>query len=292
MNTARITLLILAAAGVAACSRQEQLREIDWARDALARNPQFEIVATDEKAGVFTVRETDSGAIRTLRLEELVAAPLPAAGADTTASGQVGTAPAIEPEAPPTAEPEAATPEVASNQPVIPFVDEPPTGPSLAEGPGYSITRGTAEAPARPAATLEGPGYRIERQAGAAPAAAATPARFANAEQRAEPIICQGNRQMHIDGQTIEFAGDALIAERGCDLYITNARIRAGGVGIIARDQARVHVVNSTIDGSRASYEASEGGAIYLARSTVQGVGRQFAGGTMTDLGGNSWRTR
>ena len=61
---------------------------------------------------------------------------------------------------------------------------------------------------------------------------------------------------MHIDGETIEFTGDAVIAEKGCDLYISNAHIRAGGVGIIAR-QARVHIVNSTIGGTRGSYEAS-----------------------------------
>jgi hypothetical protein len=62
-------------------------------------------------------------------------------------------------------------------------------------------------------------------------------------------------------------------------------------VGIIAR-QARVHIVNSTIGGIRGSYEAAEGGEIYVARSTFEGVGRRFDGGTMTDLGGNSYATR
>ena len=75
---------------------------------------------------------------------------------------------------------------------------------------------------------------------------------------------------MRIDGETIEFSGDAVIAEKGCDLYISNARIRAGGVGIIAR-QARVHIVNSTIGGTRGSYEASQGAEIYVARSTFTG---------------------
>lgn len=290
MTASRFAFFVLAAAAAAACSRQEQAREIDWARDALARNPQFEIVATDEKAGVFTVRETGTGAIRTLRLEELMAAPPPSrdAPAGDTAAESAAAAPAPAP----TSEmaPDDVEPELASGQTVLPFREEPPAGPSLAEGPGYSITRGTPP-PDRTATTLEGPGYRIEREGSAPPAAAAQPTALANAERRSDPIICQGHRQMHIDGQTIEFAGDAFIAEKGCDLFITNARIRAGGIGIIARDQARVHVVNSTIGGTRASYEASDGGAIYLARSTVQGVGRQFEGGTMTDLGGNSYRT-
>jgi hypothetical protein len=94
---------------------------------------------------------------------------------------------------------------------------------------------------------------------------------------------------MRIDGETIDFAGDAVIAEKGCDLYISNARIRAGGVGIIAR-QARVHIVNSTIGGTRGSYEASDGAEIYVARSTFSGVGRRFDNATMNDLGGNEYK--
>ena len=43
---------------IGACSKQESVREIDWAKAALARNPAYEIVATDESAGVFTVRDT------------------------------------------------------------------------------------------------------------------------------------------------------------------------------------------------------------------------------------------
>jgi hypothetical protein len=95
---------------------------------------------------------------------------------------------------------------------------------------------------------------------------------------------------MHIDGDTLEFTGDAVIAEKGCDLYISNARISAGGVGIIVR-KARVHIVNSTIGGTRGSYEASDGGEIYVARSTFSGIGRRFDSASMTDLGGNSYNT-
>ena len=135
------------------------------------------------------------------------------------------------------------------------------------EGPGYSITR-------------EGPSSRQSQPDAEAVAT--------NVVKRTDPIICQGDRLMRIDGETIEFTGDAVIAENGCDLYISNARIRAGGIGIIAR-QARVHIVNSTINGSRGSYEAAEGAQIYVARSTFTGIGRRFDGGIMTDLGGNSY---
>jgi hypothetical protein len=280
--------LCFAALWLAACTRQESVREIDWAKAALARNPDFEIVATDEKAGVFTVRDTVTGTVRTLKLADLVAGPLPARVAAQPASP----APAadtgdVEP-ADLAVEADSASDAAQTTETVAAVT--PGSGTPLAEGPGYSITRGTGSKPEAAGATLEGPGYRIERQPGERRAtAAAEPA--TNVERRTDPIICQGDRLMRIDGETIEFTGDAVIAEKGCDLYISNARIRAGGVGIIARQQARVHIVNSSIGGTRGSYEASDGAQIYVARTTFTGIGRRFDGASMTDLGGNSYET-
>jgi hypothetical protein len=283
---------------LSACTKQESIREVDWAKAALARNPNYEIVATDENTGVFTVRDTASGEVSTLKLGELIAAPRPdKAARPAPAEPAAAETPAVE-----AADPALAATGTSEDQTtdVLPAV--PPTsGTALAEGPGYSITRATGSKP-DPASgeTLEGPGYRIER-AGVERQAASQPARNAGAEatgapastveKRSDPIICQGNRLMRIDGETIEFSGDAVIAERGCDLYISNARIRAGGVGIIARQQARVHIVNSSIGGSRGSYEVSDGAELYVARTTITGVGRRFDTASMTDLGGNSYES-
>jgi hypothetical protein len=262
------------------CSRQESLREVDWAKAALARNPDFEIIATDEATGVFTVRNTVTGRYEKLNLHDLIASPLPPKTAAQPAPPPA--APSEPVEAPDVIDPSAST--VASDQTTVPAVTG--TGPALAQGPGYSIQR--ADASAQPAASLEGPGYSITRQEPAKRREAEVTA--SNVEIRTDPIVCQGDRLMRIDGETIEFSGDAVIAEKGCDLYISNARIRAGGVGIIAR-QARVHIVNSTIGGTRGSYEASEGAEIYVARSTFEGIGRRFDSATMNDLGGNAYET-
>jgi hypothetical protein len=276
---------------VSGCARQESAREIDWAKAALARNPAYEIVATDESAGVFTVRDTVTGTIQTLKLEDLVAAPKTAAKPAAAPA-----APANEPvENPAVADDSAGI--VASRQTTEPVEAEPAkSSGTLAQGPGYSIERGEGT-PAQAADTLEGPGYSITRQAITRPdgprdaeTAGAEAAVASNVERRTDPIVCQGDRLMRIDGETIEFSGDAVIAEKGCDLYISNARISAGGVGIIAR-QARVHIVNSSIGGERGSYEASQGAEIYVARSTFTGVGRRFDSATMNDLGGNAYET-
>jgi hypothetical protein len=288
---ARLSCLPALLLGLAAC-QQETVREIDWAKAALARNPAYEIVATDESAGVFTVRDTATGEMKTLKLSELVAAPLPPKPAKPE--------PAASPESNGPGNPDSdedTDPTLAVDQTTEPAAIPPSTGTPLAEGPGYSIARGTGSKPAPAPETLEGPGYRIERSGDAR----ASGTRDANttrqdtaatgAERRSDPIICQGDRLMRIDGETIEFSGDAVIAEKGCDLYISNARIRAGGVGIIAR-QARVHIANSTISGARASYEASDGAEIYVAQSTFTGIGRRFDTASMNDLGGNSYLSR
>lgn len=282
----------LAASGLvllAACAKQESAREIDWAKAALARNPAFEIVATDDTAGVFTVRDTATGVVRTLRLQDLIAAPAQPKGAAKSAVAAAAPAEAEPVETSSVPDDVAGT--LASDQTT--GTDEGTgSGRALAEGPGYSITRGEPANSKNAATTLAGPGYSIARQEPSkrsnTPYTETTVP--VNVERRTDPIICQGNRLMHIDGETIEFSGDAVIAEKGCDLYISNARISAGGVGIIAR-QARVHIVNSSIGGTRGSYEASEGAEIYVARSTFTGIGRRFDSATMNDLGENTYQT-
>ena len=279
---ATLPLLLLAA-----CGKQEQVSEVEWAKAALARNPALEIVATDETAGTFSVRDTTTGAMYQLHSNELMAAPPPSklvspAAAAPTAAPATEAAPAAEATTAATEPVEAETEQTTETVAAAHGVGQP-----LAEGPGYSISRGHAQDTA-PNNTMEGPGYSITRETSAAQAA--TPrTESVGTEVRTDPIICQGDRLMRIDGETLEFTGDAVIAEKGCDLYISNARIRAGGVGIIAR-QARVHIVNSTIGGMRGSYEVSEGAELYAASSTFAGIGRRFDTAEMKDLGGNEYR--
>jgi pyruvate/2-oxoglutarate dehydrogenase complex dihydrolipoamide acyltransferase (E2) component len=274
-------VLTLAATLLTACAKQEEVSEVEWAKSALARNPALEILSTDEVAGIFTVRDTTSGSTYKLHTNELMAAPPPPKAAPPAAQP----APAVETTA--AVETPAQPGEAAASQTTELVVTKHGAGEPLVEGPGYRISRGDTQ-DAAPRASLEGPGYSITHERAAEqPAAPDVPA-VAAVEKRSEPIVCQGERLMHIDGETMEFTGDAVIAENGCDLYISNASIRAGGVGIIAR-QARVHIVNSTIGGSLASYEASEGAQIYVARSTVAGVGRRFDTARMNDLGGNEY---
>jgi hypothetical protein len=273
----------LATVLLAACGKQEQVSEVEWAKAALARNPALEIISTDETAGTFSVRDTTTGATYKLQTQELMAAPLPSKLV-SPATPAPAAAPAVETPAQPASPAESDV--AAADQTTEAVAAVRGSGEQLAEGPGYSISRAHSQ-DAAPTNAMEGPGYSITREASTAQPVTPSAESVAT-EKRTDPIICQGDRLMHIDGETMEFTGDAVIAEKGCDLYISNARILAGGVGIIAR-QARVHIVNSTIGGSRGSYEVSDGAELYAARSTFSGIGRRFDTAEMNDLGGNEY---
>ena len=50
--------------------------ELTWARAALERNPQIEVIASDPQTRVFTVRNRGTGEVSTVNLNDLAAAPL------------------------------------------------------------------------------------------------------------------------------------------------------------------------------------------------------------------------
>ena len=142
------------------------------------------------------------------------------------------------------------------------------TGAVLAEGPGYSIK---ASGPKSVAST-------------ASPAVAPQGA----PERLHDPIICQGARLLHIDNRNLEFDGDAITAEDGCEIHITNTHISAKGIGVLAR-AANVHIKNSEIDGDSGAVDASDGAQVYAQSSRFKGLTRRLESSSFHDLGGNVW---
>jgi len=143
-------------------------------------------------------------------------------------------------------------------------------GRVIAKGPGYSIV-----------ATSPGTG-------GQAAAAAETNVTDAPLEILPEPIVCRGERVLHIDNRDLRFNGNAVTAEDGCELHITNSRISAGGIAIRARN-ASVHIENSDIEGGKASIDAARGAQIYAEASIFKGAARRVDQASIHDLGNNVW---
>jgi hypothetical protein len=290
--TVCVTLLTLSA-----CAREGQ-DQMSWARAALERNAQVEVVAADQQSRSFTVRVKDTNELRVVRADQLIAAPPGAAGSA-----------AVKPAAA-TPEPGAATTAMAASaaaesepaqygeaaRPAPDLHDtEAAGGRVLESGPGYSIkAAGAATAAAKPAENqvLEsGPGYSIKAGAAATPVVARTrDATITSAalERRHEPIICQGVRMLHIDNRNMQFDGDAVSAQDGCEIHITNSHITATGVGVQAR-AANVHIDNSLIEGDAGSLDLSDGAQAYATSSRFRGLSRRLDSASFHDLGGNIW---
>ncbi|MGO9802571.1 MAG: hypothetical protein ACLPTM_05100 [Steroidobacteraceae bacterium] len=266
---------------LAACARQGP-DEMSWARAALERNSALKIEAADAQARTFTVRMKDTGELRVLRLDELVGGPSP----QVPTAANAPAAQAAAPPAPAASEPAAAAAGEVAREPA-----EPPTSPPPAATPVFAskALHAGSPAPPVPGQVLEaGPGYTIEAGSAAATASTREAGPAGAVERRHDPIVCQGARLLHIDNQNLQFDGDGLSAEDGCEIHITNSRIRATGVGVSAR-AANVHIDNSLIEGDAASIDASEGAQIYTASSKFRGLSRQLDTATVHDLGGNVW---
>ena len=268
----------LAVLALAACAQQGQ-DEMSWARAALARNDRIEVVSADQQSRTFTVRVKDTGELRMMRADELIAGPALAAKAPAVAA------------AADTAAPAATAPVSADNGPLA--------GAGEAAAPEDSGAQSSRPAAAAPAASAgggrvlkEGPGYTIKAASTAAPAAGGrvrdSPVTSAAVERRHEPIVCQGSRLLHIDNRNLEFDGDAVSAQDGCEIHITNSHISATGVGVTAR-HANVHIDNSLIEGDAASIDASDGAQVYAASSRFRGLSRRADTAAFHDLGGNIW---
>lgn len=320
MATLRSSTRILGALGTAVlllsgCDKLtgEDKDTSQFARSALERNENLSIVAYDKPAKTFTVRVKSTGELRVLREDEVVgsvpglaerapapvnkstAEPAPSRVApDNAVPAEPQSASAGEPARVDNA-PASSPSTVASSLPGTAVITDSKTGTVLATN---TTLQDTARADAAGKGVLtSGPGYSIK--AGdplpAAPVRLASrsstipsPVRGVAVEHRYEPMICQGARLLHIDGRNLEFEGDAISAEEGCEIHITNSHIIAHGLGVSAR-AANVHIQNSVIEGDSGSVSASEGAKVYTQQSTFKGLSRRLDTATFTDLGGTVW---
>ena len=273
---------------LAACAKPGG-SEMSWARAALERNDRVEVVAADEQSRTFTVRLKDTGELRMVRADQLVGGVPPGAASGESAKSAsqapppaaASAAASVAPPPPPSVDQSAARPgEVAAPEPAKAQLVQPEPvavpetaggGRVLKAGPGYSIKASKATAPASASGALRD-----------------TSVTSAAVERRHEPIVCQGQRLLHIDNRNLEFDGDAVSAQDGCEIHITNSRISATGVGVSAR-AANVHIDNSLIEGDAAAIDASEGAQVYATSTRFRGLSRRADNASFHDLGGNVW---
>jgi hypothetical protein len=298
--------------------------DTQWARAALERNPDLTIVAADKDAKTFTVQVKGSPDLRVVRVDQVIG-DLPSDGVASPVQERGAPASPSPAEAVPAPESTAPSQSTASaGEPAQPVGQQAARNSSLqvnsgvAPGTGVVTDRSgkvitynsstaevvSTESPEGAAAAASaadkkvlasGPGYSIS----AGDPRASRPLRLAEAtelkspantvmERRYEPMICQGNRLLHIDNRNLEFEGDGLSALDGCEIHITNSHIIAHGLGISAR-AANVHIKNSIIEGDSGSISASGGAKVYTQQSTFKGLSRRLDTASFQDFGGTTW---
>jgi len=311
-----ISALVLA---LGACSKLGMGQdEMTWARAALDRNDHLQVVASDPQARTFTVRMKDSSQLVVIPIDQIVAGPAGAWEAPAKQAAAIATEAPAEAAAPATSSPGAAAqspaappplaPSEAAGSPALASAGEPARTvgkqPASEESKGYPSTSDTGGAPvetkgphAESAANAKagsvlasGPGYSIKASGSKGGPVRSSPATAARGtpEHLHDPIICQGARLLHIDNRNLEFDGDAVSAEDGCEIHITNSHISAKGIGILAR-AANVHIKNSEIEGDAGAVDASDGAQVYAESSRFKGLTRRLESSAFHDLGGNVW---
>jgi hypothetical protein len=287
--TPSVGLAVVAALALAACNRGEAPKsetvaaaanapstsanataELTWARAALERNPDLEVIATDPLTGVVTVKHRSTGDVEAIKANELAAVT-----PSQLKPMEMHAAPPPEPEPAPTQNEsaraqtaQATAPESGSAQP----------GTITSNG-AYTVDRSGGKL------RVSGPGVSIESSGTSAAAS-----NQAGAGRRAvDPFICEGRRQLQLDSRDIYVDGDAITVRGGCEVFITNSHIVATGTGIVVQD-AIVHVSNSQIEGGAASFQADDRAKMYVRGSTFTGIPRRAELAMVQDQGGNRYR--
>ncbi|HEV8334080.1 MAG TPA: hypothetical protein VGQ22_21835 [Steroidobacteraceae bacterium] len=247
----------------AAANATKDESEIAWARAALQRNPDLEVVATDQQSGVVTVKHRGTGEVETVKASELAAvSPSQLKAMNTQAATQA----------------EPASPEQTAQA----------TAPNRGEGSapvpgatpsGYTVERANGQL------RVSGPGVSIVSSG----SNAAADNQAGGARRTVDPFICEGRRTLQLDNRDIYVDGDAITVRGGCELFLTNSNIVASGTGIVVQD-AIVHISNSHVQGASASFEADDRAKMYVRGSTFQGVPRRAELALVQDQGGNKWR--
>jgi hypothetical protein len=259
-------------------------QQMAWAKGALERNPNLEIVATDASAGVFTVRDKRTREIHAVKLDELAAAPV----AQLTAVAPVreGQSASADADAESDAETAAHETTAAQDAAVDDYSTESPDSttdtasvPPTSAAPGYTVERAGGRV------KVSGPGVSIV----SGDSAPVYTAKGEPGQRTVDPIICEGQRMMHFDGRDIYVDGDAITVRGGCEVFITNSHIVATGTGIVVQD-AIVHVSNSQIEGGNASFQADDRAKMYVRGSTFTGIPRRAELAMVQDQGGNKYR--
>jgi hypothetical protein len=318
---AAIAALVSCSWFVAGCSSRGS-DAVAVAQVAVRANPELELMATDERQAVLTVRIKKTGRVITVRADDVVAGSAfrdldaGTAKSETPAAPVAATPPAAAPAPPPPSPQPGAARQAEVSTPAARVAVVPPSGESkkrqatvaveadtsrgvTAETPAatVSVERAprpagrsaeaaapptTAVPPARPPAAAEG----AARSTQSSPAGTTTTLDASSLRRRTDPVQCLGTESIRLDGVLLQADRVAVQAGGKCAVHITNSHV-VGSIAVRTLGDATVTIENSVIEGR---LQATQTSTISARASTIQGRVTKLQSGAVRDLGQNVWR--
>ena len=258
---------------IGACAASGDKGSLEAARTAIASDPDLEIVATDDRAGIITVRVKSTGQLAVVNASDikegkvLVIKPAEAASAGekpppmasertspdagaVTAQGSRG--------GPGQTDPGGVTirggrGSVTTSRGDRASVRADPEGATISGGTTVKVgPGGVTISEGEGAVTVSAPGAQVS--VGGRPKS-----RPAGKRLRTEPVSCGPAQEVRVANVYLEVPEDGVIAEGGCDLEIVDSEIVAGGWGVVAQGGANVVIRNSVIEGKTGALQAQAG---------------------------------
>jgi hypothetical protein len=310
-------LILLVATGICspACSGSGTGdRGLETLTIAVKNNPDLELIATDERARILTVRIKSADRVITvspanlvdgrLQLPATVAAAAPAPPPAPTAP----VAPSPEPSATPPSQPGVAVDVRRDDRsasvstgaggvrvdaggrrvqlgPGGVRVDSQGRSATVATG-GSGSAAGATRAPSEPAPAQATPPPAVPATTAASPAA-----RTASGRRRlSEPVRCEAQEVIRLDDIVLAAGDEAVHASGACKVVITNSEISGSPYAIRVDGTAQVEIVDSRIEGRRGAIQASGAAGVSGRNTEFVGGVRTTGGARFRDLGGNTMR--
>jgi hypothetical protein len=300
--------------------------DIEKAQIAVRANPSLELVATDDRQGVLTVRVVRSGRMITVKAADVVAGTaFRDLDADAAAAQTPPPAPAAPaPPTPPATSPGTATTRggseaspapqqriTASNERGQIAVSRSGTGLAVESPRGrVTIDRGNISASrpdarvdvtrGTPPASAPSPAPPPDRQAEARPpepagrggsqgaARAGADIDESRLQRRPRAVACVGREVIELTDVLLRADAVAVMASGDCEVRIKNSHI-AGSIGVQVAGGGNVTIENSIIEGPVA-LQLAAGGIVSVQSSTIRGQVQRAGAVTLRDKGGNLFR--
>lgn len=275
---------------------------VSVAQVAVKANPSLELVATDERQGVLTVKVKRTGQILTVHASDVVAGT---AFKDLDAAAPSSSTVSAMPSDPAVAVTQSGRTTTVTTGRVSTggaadgvSVAQDPSGALTVRTPGGTISVGSsantaALAPRAPAATAQSssPGTQTAPPARSGASPSDEPGAHideSRLERRTRPVSCVGLNEVRLENVMLRVDEVAVQAAGGCNIRITNSHI-AGRVALEAAGNTSFTIENSIIEGQIA-IEAAGSARLSVKSSTVRGGVQKMQNATVRDLGQNLWR--